>query len=109
MRASCAGRFHFEPMKLASCNGDLAGPLAIMICKPRQARKGATVAVSYVPGCGWLGRHPIPPLVLECSCHLFWLRLPLVISLSAARTLVSISAVDRYNRALFLANRPLFE
>jgi len=43
------------PMMLASCNGDLAGPLAIMICKPRQARKGATVAVSYVPGCGWLG------------------------------------------------------
>ena len=42
----------------ASCNGDLSGPLAIMTCKPRQARKGATVAVSYVPGCGWLGRHP---------------------------------------------------
>jgi hypothetical protein len=35
--------------------GDLAGPLALTTCEPRQARKGATVAVSYVPGCGWLG------------------------------------------------------
>lgn len=46
----------------ASCNGDLPGPLAIITCEPRQARKGATVAVSYVPGCGWLGRHPFIPL-----------------------------------------------
>ena len=48
----------------ASCNGDLSGPLAIMTCKPRQARKGATVAVSYVPGCGWLGRHPFSLVLL---------------------------------------------
>jgi hypothetical protein len=39
---------------LVSYFGDLVGPLAMMICEPRQARKGATVAVSYVPGCGWL-------------------------------------------------------
>ena len=37
-----------------SVYGDLAGPLAIATCELRQARKGATVAVSYVPGCGWL-------------------------------------------------------
>ncbi len=36
----------------ASLYGDLIGPLAIATCEPRQARKGATVAVSYVPGCG---------------------------------------------------------
>ncbi len=40
--------------RLLSRYGDLAGPLAMMTCELRQARKGATVAVSYVPGCGWL-------------------------------------------------------
>src|SRR5690606_23116549 len=62
MRASCA----LTAFSRASCNGDLSGPLAIMICKPRQARKGATVAVNYVPGCGWLGRHLSYPLLLLC-------------------------------------------
>jgi len=48
MRASYAGH------STAQVYGDLAGPLAIATCEPRQARKGATVAASYVPGCGWL-------------------------------------------------------
>lgn len=48
MRASCRGRSRCKRY------GSLAGPLAIATCEPRQARKGATVAVSYVPGCGWL-------------------------------------------------------
>jgi len=48
----------------ASRFGDLAGPLAMMTCEPRQARKGATVAVSRVPGCGWLGRLQFKSFVL---------------------------------------------
>ena len=52
MRASYKARIIFCPY--VSRYGDLAGPLAMMTCEPRQARKGATVAVSYVPGCGWL-------------------------------------------------------
>lgn len=39
---------------VASCYGDLAGPLAMMTCEPRQARKGATVAVTALccfPSC----------------------------------------------------------
>ena len=56
MRASCKARVLFTAaiFCFASRYGDLAGPLAMMTCEPRQARKGATVAVSYVPGCGWL-------------------------------------------------------
>jgi hypothetical protein len=55
MRASYKAR-SFLDAQLSSVSryGDLAGPLAMMTCEPRQARKGATVAVSYVPGCGWL-------------------------------------------------------
>lgn len=109
MRASCAGCYRFKWVKgISSCNGDLTGPLAMTICKPRQARKGATVAVSYVPGCGWLGCHPIFPPSFVNVC----ISLPLTVvtpSLLAAGTLVSISAIDRYNRALFLANRLPFE
>jgi hypothetical protein len=66
MRASCKARSFFAP--LLSRYGDLAGPLAMMTCELRQARKGATVAVSYVPGCGWLDClhsqfYPLIPLV----------------------------------------------
>ncbi len=56
----------FKP--LASCYGDLAGPLAMMTCELRQARKGATVAVSYVPGCGWL----------DCLHSHFYTLIPLI-------------------------------
>ena len=66
MRASCDNRW-----VAASPNGDLTGPLAIMICEPRQARKGATVAVSYVPGCGWLGCLLNLPLYPIASFRLF--------------------------------------
>ncbi len=60
------GAQFFAP--LLSRYGDLAGPLAMMTCELRQARKGATVAVSYVPGCGWLDClhsqfYPLIPLV----------------------------------------------
>lgn len=110
MRASCVARH--RRANGASCYGDLTGPLAIMICKPRQARKGATVAVSYVPGCGWLGCHPIPPLFsfavisnnqFQCSptCRVAlcaWIA-------CACPWLVSISGVGSYNRALFLARQ----
>ena len=107
MRASCDAscRFHDVGSMLASCYGDLAGPLAIMICKPRQARKGATVAVSYVPGCGWLGRHPLRFFLLFFSLAITaW---AVNTSVLHACPLVSISAIGRYNRALFLANRLL--
>lgn len=107
MRASCADRRLKTPMS-TSCNGDLAGPLAIMICKPRQARKGATVAVSYVPGCGWLGRlqhllfsplfftPPISACTLACCCCLVlrWCLFPALIAIIAP---------------CFFANSPFFE
>jgi hypothetical protein len=36
-----------------NCNGDRVGPLATIRCKPRQARKGATVAADSCAGM-WL-------------------------------------------------------
>ena len=46
----------------------LVGPLATLSCEPRQARKGATVAIIRVPGCGWL---ELPPLIADCGDSLF--------------------------------------
>jgi hypothetical protein len=77
-----------------------------MTCKPRQARKGATVAVNYVPGCGWLGRHPS----ITTSFYNRFLSLdpiPIIFCLSGCLILsfVSISPVGRYNRRLFFSKR----
>jgi hypothetical protein len=56
MRASC---------DYASLYGGLIGPLAIVSCEPRQARKGATVAVRLCAGV-WLVRLP-PSLFPLCK------------------------------------------
>ena len=72
-----------------------------MICKPRQARKGATVAVSYVPGCGWLGHHPFPRLNYSDVLLIFYPALCFAQRLFVF-ALVFISASGGYNRALFL-------
>ena len=43
--------------KVEFCNGSRVGPLATIRCKPRQARKGATVAADSCAGM-WLARFP---------------------------------------------------
>ena len=45
-------------------NGDRVGPLATIRCKPRQARKGATVAADSCAGM-WLARLPPNYIYLE--------------------------------------------
>ena len=44
-------------LRLRKLYGGLIGPLAIVSCEPRQARKGATVAVRLCAGV-WLVRLP---------------------------------------------------
>ena len=46
-------------------NGERVGPLAAQLCKPRQARKGATVAVTVGAGV-WLARSPPHCRVEQC-------------------------------------------
>src|SRR5690606_22132869 len=66
--AQCAALAAAHPLqgRKISRYGDLPGPLATIDGEPRQARKGATVAVDSCAGV-WLGRSPpVSPSCFIC-------------------------------------------